>query len=144
MKIKDILKDKGPMVFSISPGLTVGAAVEMLAQYNVGSVLVIDGGLPVGILTERDVLRACHRDPAGFQGMIVGDVMTRDLIIGSPDDNIEDVMTIMTEKHIRHFPILADGRVAGLISIGDILKSLMQAHAVEIRYLRDYIGGATR
>lgn len=141
MKVREILRDKGPMVYSIAPDYPVREAIATLAQNNIGSVLVVEEGMPVGILTERDVLRLCHKDSATYLDAVVGDVMTRDIIIGALEDDVDQLLCVVTEKRIRHIPILHEGRVAGLVSIGDLVKSQLHAQGTEIRYLRDYISG---
>ncbi len=141
MKIKDIVKTKGPTVFSIHPDKTVRDAIDMLVQYNIGALLVVDDARPIGIFTERDTLRVCARAGVRLEDVRIGDVMTKDLIIGQLEDEIDDSMKVMTEKHLRHLPILEHGYVAGMVSIGDLVKSLLDANAVTILYLRDYITG---
>ncbi|MBN1448755.1 MAG: CBS domain-containing protein [Bacteroidetes bacterium] len=141
MKLKDIVKAKGSTVFSIHPDKSVKDAIEMLIQYNIGSLLVIDDARPVGILTERDILRICATDAERLGEIPVSDYMTSDLIIGQLDDDLEDVMQVMTDRRIRHLPILQEGYVAGMISIGDLVKSQHDEKDVTIHYLRDYITG---
>ena len=141
MKLKDIVKAKGSTVFSIHPDKTVKDAIDMLIQYNIGSLLVIDDAKPVGIFTERDILRICATDAERLDDIIVRDVMTGNLIIGQLDDEVEDVMQVMTDRRIRHLPILQEGYVAGMISIGDLVKSQHDEKDVTIHYLKDYITG---
>ncbi|MBR9974291.1 MAG: CBS domain-containing protein [Bacteroidetes bacterium] len=141
MKIKDIVRAKGSTVFSIDPDKSVKDAIDMLVQYNIGSLLVVVDARPVGIFTERDTLGAVARDPEGFFLLRIGDVMTTDLIIGDLEDDVEDAMTVMTGKRIRHLPIMAGDRVAGMVSIGDLVKSQHDEKSVTIRYLKDYITG---
>ena len=141
MKIKDIVKAKGSTVFSIHPDKTVKDAIDMLLEFTIGSLLVVDDARPVGIFTERDILRICANEAPRLQEIRIGDVMSTNLIIGQLEDDIESVLRVMTEKHIRHLPILAEGYVAGMVSIGDLVKSQHDEHAVTIHYLKDYITG---
>lgn len=141
MKLKDIVKAKGSTVFSVHPDKTVKDAIDMLIQYNIGALLVVDDAKPVGIFTERDILRICATDAERLDEIVVRDVMTGNLIIGQLDDDLEDVMQIMTDRHIRHLPILQEGYVAGMISIGDLVKSQHDEKDVTIHYLKDYITG---
>ncbi|MCZ7557706.1 MAG: CBS domain-containing protein [Bacteroidia bacterium] len=141
MKIKDIVKAKGATVFSIHPDKTVRDAIGMLVQYNIGSLLVVEDARPVGIFTERDTLRICAKEDVRLEDVRIADVMTRDLIIGELEDDVEDMMKVMTSKHIRHLPILENGYLAGMVSIGDLVKSQLDENAVTIHYLRDYITG---
>lgn len=141
MKLKDIVRTKGSTVFSIDPDRTVKDAIDMLVQYNIGSLLVMADARPLGIFTERDTLRTVARNAEDFSALRIGDVMTSDLIIGDLEDDVEDAMTVMTEKRIRHLPVMAEDRVAGLVSLGDLVKSQHDEKTVTIRYLKDYITG---
>lgn len=141
MKLKDIVKAKGSTVFSIHPEKSVKDAIDMLIQYNIGSLLVIDGARPVGIFTERDILRICAVDAARLDEITVSGVMTQNLIIGQLEDDVEEVMGVMTEKRIRHLPVMQDDHVAGMISIGDLVKSQHDEKDITIHYLKDYITG---
>jgi CBS domain-containing protein len=141
MKLKDIVKAKGATVFSIHPEKSVKDAIDMLVQYKIGALLVLDGVRPVGIFTERDTLRIVAASADRLSEIRIADVMTRELIISQLDDEVEDAMTVMTEKRIRHLPILADDHVAGMVSIGDLVKSQHEEKSVTIRYLKDYITG---
>jgi CBS domain-containing protein len=141
MKLKDILKAKGSTIFSIDPEKSVKDAIDLLVQYNVGSLMVIDEGRLVGIFSERDSLRLCARDLDSILSTCIADVMTSDLIIGKLEDDVEDSMNVMTEKRIRHLPVLDNGYVVGLVSLGDLVKSQLAEKTVTIHYLRDYITG---
>jgi CBS domain-containing protein len=98
-----------------------------------------DDGHPLGIISERDVLRECHRREGQLGQVAVREIMTRDLIIGVPDDDLDYTMGIMTTNRIRHLPIVDGGRIAGLISIGDVVKACLEETAYENRYLKEYI-----
>src|SRR5262245_56271038 len=140
MKIRDVLKAKGNQVYSVAPHRTVQEALALLVQFHVGALLVLDDdGQPVGIVTERDVLRTCHHRAAQLERVIVRDVMTHELIIGVPDDDLDYTMGIMTNNRIRHLPIVDGGRIAGLVSIGDVVKACLEETAYENRYLKEYI-----
>jgi CBS domain-containing protein len=141
MKLKDIIKVKGSTVFSIDPDKTVKDAVDMLITYNIGSLLVTENARPVGIFTERDILRVVVSSADRLAEIPVREVMSRDLIISQLEDEIGDAMHVMTSKRIRHLPVLADDRIAGMVSIGDLVKSQHDEKEVTIRYLKDYITG---
>lgn len=141
MKLKDILKAKGSTIFSIDPEKSVKDAIDLLVHYNVGSLMVIDEGRLVGIFSERDSLRLCARDLDSILSTRIADVMTTDLIIGKFEDDVEDSMNVMTDKRIRHLPVLDNGYVVGLVSLGDLVKSQLAEKTVTIHYLRDYITG---
>jgi CBS domain-containing protein len=140
MKIRDILKAKGSQVYSVPPHRTIKEALALLVQFHVGALLVLeDDGHPIGIITERDVLRECHQRSGQLGHRLVRDAMTRDLIIGVPDDDLGYTMGIMTNNRIRHLPIVDGHRIAGLISIGDVVKSCLEETEYENRYLKEYI-----
>ena len=142
MKVKDLLRDKGDVVYTIAPEKSLSGAVALLNQHKIGALVVADGkGTILGILTERDILH-CVEKKASVLGQIpVSEEMTKDLLIAVPDDDVDYVMTIMTENHIRHVPVVHEGRLAGLISIGDVLKIRLEQCEFEARHLHDYITG---
>ncbi|MCL7971105.1 MAG: CBS domain-containing protein [marine benthic group bacterium] len=144
MRISDVLERKGGEVVTVPPDGSVHAAMKVLVGNNVGSVIVVDGESPVGILTERDVLRLGAADPASLTGTRVSDAMTRDLVVATPGDLVEYAAGVMTSNRIRHLPIIDGGRLVGVLSIGDVVKAMKQEKEVENRYLRDYIQGAVR
>lgn len=144
MKIRDILRTKGHNVVTVAPSQTVLAAMRILVQHNIGSVVVVDGDEIAGILTERDVLRLGANDPQKLTTSRVGDVMTKDLVIGVPDDDLEYVMGVMSRNRIRHLPVLEDERLVGILSIGDVVNASRKNAETENRYLKDYIQGMVR
>lgn len=146
MVLQEILRRKGSQVHSISPDATLDQVVRKLVENNVGSLVVCqpaaDGGASgtlVGIITERDILRACAAGRESLSTVKVSDVMTHDLMTGTPDDSIEETMGLMTERRIRHLPILVDDRLAGIISIGDVVKAHFEEVTMENHYLKSYI-----
>jgi CBS domain-containing protein len=142
MKLRDILEVKGSQVYSVGPDQTVRDAVAILMQHRVGALLVEDAqGNPVGIISERDVLRECLHRADQLGRIHVRDAMTKDLIIGLPDDDIGYTMGIMTKNRTRHLPIMDGGKVVGMISIGDVVKATLDETEYENRYLREYING---
>lgn len=141
MKIRDILRHKGRKVVTASPDRTVLEAMRVLVEHNIGSVVVIRDDEVVGILTERDVLRLGARDPDLLSSTRVGDAMTTEIVVGLEEDEIAYVMGVMTENRIRHLPVMGEGRLAGIVSIGDLVNACRREAEVENRYLRDYIQG---
>ena len=143
MKVSDLLKSKGAGVITIDDHSTVGQVLKSLIQHRVGSLVVIDSEHnPIGIITERDILRLVNEKEAKqWYSQAVGDFMTKDIIIGVPSDDVEYIMALMTENRFRHVPIIDDGKLVGLISIGDIVKSLLKNIKAENRHLSDYITG---
>lgn len=140
MKLRDILQIKGPQVYSIGPDQSVLDAVAVLMQHRVGALLVRDdrGGV-VGVLSERDVLRECLHHSAELDRIPVRDAMTANVIVCVPEDGIDYAMGVMTKNRIRHLPVMEGSRLAGLISIGDLVKASLDEAQYENRYLRDYI-----
>lgn len=140
MKVKDILKTKGPEVVTIGEEKSVYDAVTALAKNRIGALLVLNAsGEIVGILSERDILIENHKN-YGSQAK-VKDIMTKDIIIGDSEDDIDYVENIMTQNRIRHLPIITNERLVGIITIGDIIKSQLKEVRVENRYLHGYIKG---
>lgn len=144
MRLQEILSIKGNIVHTISPGATLDDVAQELVEHNCGSLLVCEtvsdprSRRVVGIITERDILRACAaRKP--LDQLRVGEMMSADLITRSSADSVEDTMGLMTDKRIRHLPILDNGELMGMISIGDIVKFQHQQMAVENHYLKSYI-----
>jgi len=141
MKIRSVLDHKGYDVVTVPPSFTVQDAMRLLVEHNIGSVVVTEDRKVRGILTERDILRLAAQDAASMVSRKVEDVMTRDLVVGLMDDTVEYVMEIMTKNRIRHLPILEDGWMQGILSIGDVVNALRNQVEVENRYMRDYIQG---
>ncbi|MCS6926117.1 MAG: CBS domain-containing protein [Candidatus Binatia bacterium] len=140
MKIRDLVRGKGTAVVTIRPEATIHEAVTMLVNHRIGSLVVLDEQRRVmGIITERDILRECAARSDQIKQTRVQDVMTTNLIIGVPDDEISYVMGIMTHNRIRHLPIMDGERLAGIISIGDVVKAQLEETEFENRYLKDYI-----
>lgn len=142
MKVQSILSQKGNVVFQIGPNETVQQAVDLLVKHNIGSLIVASGKDVVGIITERDILRQCAVNSSALNLALVKDIMTKDIIFCSPEDEVDEAMSAMTKKRIRHLPIIDEDGIAGMISIGDLVKSQLQVSQHEIKYLRDYITGA--
>jgi len=142
MKVRDILEEKGKEVATIWADQILGQVVRELVEKNIGSLLVLDQERSiVGIITERDVLRQCDKHPESFKNLKVADVMTKNLIVASPDDELDYVENIMTKNRVRHLPIIAGKKLEGIISIGDLVNVLRGECKVENRYLKDYISG---
>lgn len=143
MTVGDILRHKGSEVITISPEDSILEAMQKLVNKGVGSLLVVDElSNIVGILSERDILRESSRNYSGLSELRVADLMTREVIIGLVDDSLEYIMDLITEKRIRHLPILDRGKLVGILSIGDIVKTKARMAEVDIRYLTDYITGS--
>ncbi|HEX6069714.1 MAG TPA: CBS domain-containing protein [Longimicrobiaceae bacterium] len=140
MKIRDVLRTKGPAVITIAPDVPVQEAMRVLVRNRIGALVVHDGKLR-GIITERDLLRWGGEDIHRLITSRVRDLMTVEVITASPDAEIEEVMDTMVERRIRHLPIMENGALCGIISIGDVVNALRQSVEVENRYLHAYIEG---
>ena len=142
MAIATILRGKGSDVASVEPDSTISDVVARLAQRRIGALLVIELGEPVGIVSERDVVRCLGAHGPEALHMRVRDVMTAPLITISPRDSIPDAMELMTDRRIRHLPVLDSGRLVGLVSIGDLVKRRIEEAEQEALALKDYIATA--
>lgn len=144
MVIKDILHNKGPEVFTIGSEKTISQATDILIANQIGSLLVLnEDGKIVGIFSERDALRECHRHEGQCGEMKIRDVMTSKIIFAEAEDDVNYVLGIMTKNRIRHVPVMKEKRLVGIVSIGDLVKNLLQEQQFENKYLLDYIQGTT-
>jgi CBS domain-containing protein len=143
MNIRSILDRKGYDVVTALPGQTLLQVLRTLVERNIGAVVVTDGDDIRGILSERDILRLAAVDPSAFADLPAAEVMTTEVVIGLPDDGLDYVMDVMTRNRIRHLPIVEDGRLRGIVSIGDVVNACRSQVEAENRYLHDYIQGVT-
>jgi CBS domain-containing protein len=141
MRIEKILQDKGREVVTIGEDRSVLDAVKVLVDHNIGGVVVVEGGRPAGILTERDILRLTARSPGELGSIQVGAAMTRDLITASPSDKLMELMDVMTENKIRHVPVMDEGLLVGIVTIGDLLNACRSVSEEENSHMREYIQG---
>lgn len=141
MFVAEILKTKGNAVFSIAPNLTVTQACAELEQKRVGALVVCDGDKVVGVFSERDVVKALAADGADALDRPVADYMTAKVIYAEPAEEMSVLMTRMTDRRIRHLPVMQADRLVGVISIGDVVKCQIAEHAHEAESLRTYIAG---
>lgn len=141
MNIESILARKGRDVVTIATTSTVLDAVQLLVERNIGSLVVTDGQEPAGIFTERDILRLTAGRAHELGSVHVGDVMTRDVITAGPHDDLQEVMGVMTERKVRHLPVLEGDRLVGIVSIGDVVNAFRRSAEEENSHLRQYIQG---
>jgi CBS domain-containing protein len=142
MKIKDLLKIKDRRVIIIGPNETVHAAIQKLVENNIGALPVCDAkGVILGIVSERDLLRECSQRIMAIGSTKVKDVMTKDIAIGTFEDDLDYVISAMMQKGVRHLPIMAGPKLYGMISIRDIVEVQLQEYQVQVRYLQDYMAG---
>jgi CBS domain-containing protein len=140
MKVKEILAAKGSRVITIDQNTLVFDAMSIFSANRVGSLIVVDKDENIlGIVAARDVLMAVVNHYDDLKSLPVEKIMTSNLIVGSEDDDVDYIQAVMTENRVRHIPIFEGKELKGLVSIGDIVKSLMKAKDVENKYLKDYI-----
>lgn len=143
MAVAHILRQKGTSVVTVEPGDSVQTIVDMLSKHRIGAVVVVDGhGGIAGIVSERDVVRAMVGDAASVVSKTAKDIMTSKVRTCSPTDSEADLMQMMTESRIRHLPVVANGRVAGMISIGDVVKLRIESMEAEADQMKTYIASA--
>lgn len=144
MKLRDILKNKGPQVFTIGEDKNLSEALGLLVHNRIGVLIAIDSHAKItGIISERDILRASNDNQLDYLNLPVKEFMTHNVIIAEPDDSIEYAEQTMTLNKCRHLPVIENKVLIGLISIGDIVKARLSETLSENKYLKDYISGAT-
>lgn len=137
--VRDLLAKKGSGVFSVTPESTVFDALQQLAARNVGAVLVLDGRRLVGIVSERDYARQVILKGKTSKDTPVREIMTTTVVCVHPDQTIEECMGLMTDKRFRHLPVLHDDELLGVLSIGDVVKALLDQQRYQIEQLESYI-----
>jgi CBS domain-containing protein len=140
--VNDILQEKGFEVFSISADATVYEALQLMADKNVGALMVMEGDAVVGMISERDYARKIVLQGKFSKHVPVAEIMTRDIVRIGPHEDIEGCMELMTEKATRHLPVFADDRLIGIISIGDIVNAIIKHKEETIEQLEAYIKGS--
>jgi CBS domain-containing protein len=141
MNIASLLASKGSKVITIQPEQTVRQAVALLAEHNIGALVVVDrGSSPVGIVSERDIVRAGAHNERVFSEPI-GSLMTKDVVIGLPHDDLASVGHTMTERRIRHLPVMDGGKLVGMVSIGDVVKAQRDQYQGEVETLQTQLLG---
>ena len=142
MRIAEILDRKGRDVHTASPEESVMEAVHKLVTHNIGALAVVDAqGRLVGILSERDVLRILPREAEHLTAIKIAQRMTKDVVMASPDDDVDKCLNTMTERHIRHLPVCQREKLTGMVSIGDLVKSKLDDAMFEARHLTAMVKG---
>lgn len=141
VSIDTILHHKGANVWTISPGATVFEAIQLLAQKNIGALPVVEEGKVVGMFSERDYTRKVALAGKTSQKTLVREIISRNVISATPHCTVEECMRLMTENRIRHLPILEDGRLTGVISIGDLVNWIISAQSAAIDQMESYLAG---
>ena len=135
----DVLRSKNVGIISIIPDATVYEAIELLAEKNVGALLIMEDNKLVGILSERDYARKVILKGRSSKETLIREVMTQQILVINPGTSIEECMALMSEKFIRHLPVIEDGRVIGVISIGDVVQAIISEQHFLINNLQQYI-----
>ena len=140
MKVKEVLGKKSATVITVTPDQSLLEASQLLAKHKIGVVVVVDSeGTPVGILSERDIVCELAEVQSDVVNRRIHDAMTKDIVIGFPEDDLAYVSSTMTDRRIRHLPIMEDEKLVGIISIGDVVKAQLDNVQYEAHMLRQYI-----
>lgn len=141
MTVSQLLRAKGGQIFGIAPTDSVRQAIEMMAMHHVGALLVLDQGALRGIISERDYARKVILMNRNSQDTSVGEIMSAPAFTVSPTATVNECMHLMTERRIRHLPVVDNGRVIGVVSIGDLVKAVIEEQSAQIEQLERYIAG---
>jgi len=142
MHVAALLKRKGSDIVTVGPDEAIDTVSRTLAKHRIGAVLVLDdGGRPLGILSERDIVRGVAQEGSGILQQPASTLMTRDLVTCRGTDTVAQVMALMSERRIRHLPVMDGDRLVGLISIGDVVKARLDDAELEVESLRGYVAG---
>jgi CBS domain-containing protein len=139
--VRGVLDDKGWKIETISPDVSVYAALEQMASREIGALPVVEAGRLCGLFSERDYARKVILRGRSSRDTLVGEIMTREVITVTPRESVENCMVTMTERRIRHLPVLETGRLVGIVSIGDVVKAVIDDQQFTIEQLTSYIGG---
>ena len=139
MQVKTILDTKGHEFWSVSPNASVYEAIQTMAEKGVGSVLVIENGKVQGIVTERNYARKVVLEGKSSPDIPVTEIMTAQVLCTHPEQTIEEAMALMTEKRVRHLPVVTNGQITGVVSIGDLVKAVISEQQFLIQQLENYI-----
>lgn len=139
MKVSDILKGKQSNIYSVTGQVSVYDAIKVMGEKNIGALLIMEGDKLTGILSERDYARKVVLKGKASRETPVKDIMTENVLTVTPEDTIEKCMTIMTERHIRHLPVVENNSVLGMVSIGDVVNGIIESQKETIAHLQSYI-----
>ena len=139
--VSQILREKGASVWSVSPDTKVYEALKLMAEKNIGALLVAEGDRLVGIFSERDYARKVILKGKSSKTIPVKEIMTEEVLYIRPSHSIEECMAVMTSKRIRHLPVLEQNKILGVISIGDVVKAIISEQEFTIKQLENYISG---
>lgn len=139
--VRQILKEKGDVVWSVAPTTTVFETLHLLADKDIGAVVVMDKDKLVGIFSERDYVRQAIRDVETIKHRPVADFMTRDVVTITPEETVQDCMLYMTAHRIRHLPVVEDEKLVGIITIGDVVKTVISDQSQLLEEMENFISG---
>ncbi|HET6725660.1 MAG TPA: CBS domain-containing protein [Gammaproteobacteria bacterium] len=139
--VTQILNNKDSEVFTVGPDATAYEALQLMADENIGATPVLDSGRLLGIFSERDYARKVILKGKSSRDTAVSELMTTTVYTVDPGTSVEDCMALMTDRRVRHLPVLEDGRLIGIVSIGDVVKTIIAKQRGQIRELRDYVAG---
>jgi len=139
--VRSVLETKGRTVWTVAPEATVYEALALMSEKHVGALVVVSEGKPVGVFSERDYARKIILQGKTSRDTLVHEIMSAPVTTISPDETVEECMRIMTRNRIRHLPVIESGSVAGVVSIGDLVNSIISAQAATIHQLSSYIAG---
>ncbi len=142
LTVSKVLEKKGNEVLSVSPDTLVFDAIEKMAERSAGTALVMENDQLIGIVSERDFIRKIYLQGKCAESIPVSEIMSKELTIVSPDESVKNCMSAMTNKRIRHLPVSEDGKIIGIISIGDTVKHMVEQKESEIKNLQSYIVGS--
>ena len=137
--VKNILDAKGYFIFSVEPTITVYHAIELMCEKNIGGLLIVDNGKLAGIFTERDYARKLILKGKSSRDTLIGELMTPNPFTVSTKSSIDECMQIMSDRHFRHLPVVDDGKLMGMISIGDVVRQVIEDQKSVIEHLQQYI-----
>ncbi len=142
--VRQLVHDKGVAVYTVLPDETVFRALEVMAEHDVGALVVVDEGAVVGVFSERDYARKVILLGRGSRDLAVRVVMSGDVVTVGPEQTVADCMRLMTDNRVRHLPVVEDDRLVGIVSIGDVVKAVMSEQEFLIEQLQEYISGGLR
>ncbi len=144
INVRDLIRKKGPQIFSVKPDATVLEALKLMEEKNIGAVVVMDGKAVMGILSERDCARKLDLKGKSARNTLVTEIMTGKVLYVEPGQSLEECMAIMIDKNIRHLPVYENEKLVGLISVRDVLKEVVDYQQFMIAQLEHYISGGQR